>query len=131
MALTGVSIQDKSSALEAAEILLKVVDIALITLGRDGALIARDRNYHVVPGIKVNSIDGGAAGDTFRGVFCETLAEILEEKDQGLEAVGFDDLGRAAEFANYAAALCVTRSGAYPSIPARGEIEAFREETSQ
>ena len=129
LALTGVSIQDKSSALEAAEILLKVVDIVIITLGRDGALIARDRNYHIVPGIEVNSIDGGAAGDTFRGVFCEALAEILEEKDQGVEAIAFDDLGRAAEFANCAAALCVTRSGAYPSIPTRGEIEAFREKT--
>jgi len=129
LALTGVSIRDKSSALEAAEMLLREVDIVIITLGGDGALIARERNYHIVPGIKVKSIDGGAAGDTFRGVFCEALVGISEEKNQGLADIGFDDLGQAAEFANYAAALCVTRSGAYPSIPTRAEIEAFRKMT--
>ena len=131
LALTGVSIQDRSSALEAAEALLKEVDIALITLGRDGALIARGRDYHIVPGLEVKSIDGGAAGDTFRGAFCEALVEISEEKNQGLDDIGFEDLGRAAEFANHAAALCVTRSGAYPSIPTRAEIEEFRRTTCQ
>jgi len=131
LALTGVTIQDTSSALEAAEILLKEVDIAIITLGKNGALIARHRNYHIVPGIEVNSIDAGAAGDTFRGAFCQALAETLEEKHQTLDDLGFEDLGKAVETANYAAALCVTRSGAYPSIPTRTEIEAFRQVMGQ
>jgi ribokinase len=122
-----VTIQDKNSALEAAEILLKEVDTVIITLGGEGALVAREGNYHIVPGIKVNSIDGGAVGDTFRGVFCEALVEILEEKNQSLDDIGFEDLVKAAEFANYAAALCITRPGAYPSIPTRIEIEEFIE----
>jgi len=131
LALTGVAIEDTSTALEAAEILLKAVDIAIITLGKNGALIARQRNYHIVPGIDVNSIDAGAAGDTFRGAFCEALAEILDEKDETLDGLGFEDLGKAAETANYAAALCVTRSGAYPSIPTGSEIQAFRQVMGQ
>jgi len=127
LALTGMPIQDKNSALKAAEILLKEVDTVIITLGGEGALIARERDYRIVPGIKVKSIDGGAVGDTFRGVFCEALAEISEEKNQGLDDIGFEDLVRATEFANYAAALCITKPGAYPSIPTRGEIEEFIE----
>ena len=131
LALTGVSIQGTSSALEAAEILLREVEIAVITLGRDGALVARGRDYHIVPGIEVKSIDAGAAGDTFRGAFCAALGEKSEKRAQGTNGIPFEDLGEAAEFANCAAALCVTRSGAYPSIPTRAEIEEFRRITTR
>ena len=127
-ALTGVTIQDKHCALAAAEILLKEVDTVIITMGWEGALVAHDENYHIVPGIKVNSIDGGAVGDTFRGVFCEALVEILEEKKQILDDISFEYLVQATEFANYAAALGITRPGAYPSIPTRTEIEEFIED---
>ena len=126
-ALTGVTIQDKKSALKAAEILLKEVDTVVITLGGEGVFVAHEGDYHIVPGIKINSIDGGAVGDTFRGVFCEALIEISEERNQRLDNIGFEYLVKAAEFANYAAALCITKPGAYPSIPTRAEIEEFIE----
>ena len=126
-ALTGVTIDDKSFALQAAQILLKEVDTVIITMGGEGVLVARGGNYHIVPGIKVNSIDGGAVGDTCRGVFCEALVEISEEINQGLDHIGFEHLIEAAEFANYAAALGITRPGTHSAMPTGNEIEEFIE----
>ena len=126
LALTGVPIDDTSAAMAAAQILLANVEIAVITMGGEGALVARGRDYHIVPGMPVKSIDAGAAGDTFRGSFCAALAEIAGDREPGVEGILFEDLGAAAEFANAAAALCVTRSGACPSIPTRAEIQDFR-----
>ncbi len=126
-ALTGVTIQDKSFAMQAAQILLKEVDTVIITMGGEGVLVANGGNYHIVPGIKVSGIDGGAVGDTFRGVFCEALVEILEERNQGLDDISFEYLIKAAEFANYAAALGITRPGTHSAMPTRTEIEEFIE----
>ena len=126
LALTGVCIDDTRAAMAAAEILLEIVEIAVITMGREGALVARGRDYHIVPGLPVKAIDAGAAGDTFRGSFCAVLAEISAAREPGVEGILFEDLGAAAEFGNAAAALSVTRSGACPSIPTRAEIQEFR-----
>jgi len=38
---------------------------------------------------------------------------------------------KAVRFANAAAAICVTRLGAQPSIPSRQEIEQFLQETGE
>lgn len=126
-ALTGVMIQDKSFAMQAAQILLEEVDTVIITMGREGVFVANGRDHHIVPGIKVNSIDGGAVGDTFRGVFCEAIVEMLEEINCGFDDLSFEHLIKAAEFANYAAALGITRQGTHSAMPTRNEIEEFIE----
>ena len=131
LALTGMSVADTSDAMAAAEILLEHVGVALITMGPNGALVHRGRDYHVVPGLPVNAIDATAAGDTFRGAFCAALAKVSAPLEPGVGGIPFEDLGAAAEFANAAAALGVTRSGACPSIPTRAEIEEFRRTTKQ
>ena len=67
---------------------------------------ARSRRSPVQP------VDATAAGDTFCGALAVSLVEG-------------QPLAQAARFANAAAAIAVTRLGAQPSIPNRGEIEQF------
>ena len=125
LALTGVSVIDDASALDAARILLERVEVAIVTRGPDGALIARNGEHHFARGYRVAAIDGGAAGDTFRGTFAAALAEAMDRRSHGFEDLAFTDLAGALDLANAAAALCVTRTGACPSIPERREIDAF------
>ena len=60
----------------------------------------------------VEVADCTGAGDTFLGAICASLAY-----EQPLE--------KALEIANAAAALCVTKLGAQPSIPTFDEVQSF------
>lgn len=125
LALTGIEVSGDASALEAARALLQTVHVAIITRSSEGALIARDGEHYFARGHRVAAIDGGAAGDTFRGAFGAALAEAMETRGSALPDLAFEDLAGALDMANAAAALCVTRAGAYPSIPTREDIDAF------
>lgn len=108
--LTGVEVVDPATAREAARILLaRGVRRILITLGAQGVLIAGAGEMRHLPAERVRAIDTTAAGDTFIGAYAAALAE-------GAAAMAAADLGRRAS------ALCVTRAGAQPSIPRRGEV---------
>ena len=83
----------------------------IVTLGSEGALVVDEEGgTHYIPAMPVAAIDTTAAGDCFSGALGMALAE-----GQPLLA--------AARFATAAAALSVTRRGAQPSLPRRGEIE--------
>ena len=84
----------------------------ILKLGSLGVFLAGPHGCGPSPGFRVTPIDSTAAGDTFNGALAVALSEgkSLEE---------------AARFANAAAALSVTRSGAQSSIPSRAEAEAF------
>lgn len=125
LALTGVAITDDASALAAATALREHAGIVLITRGADGALITRGDDHHFVRRLPVHAQDGGAAGDTFRGAWALALVEALEAADGALADLPFDALVKATHFGNAAAALCVSRAGAAPSIPWRQEIDAL------
>jgi ribokinase len=125
LALTGVSVMDDASALAAARALLERVEVAIVTRGPDGALIARPGEHYFARGHRVAAIDGGAAGDTFRGAFGAALAQIMDQRGVAFGDLALEDLAGALDLANAAAALCVTRPGAYPSIPERADIDAF------
>jgi ribokinase len=124
--LTDIDVTDDASALRAAAQLHERVPMVVITRGADGAVISRADEHHILRGHVVDAIDAGAAGDTFRGALACALAEALEAEQgpaDGLAHLPFPALVAAAQFANAAAALCVTRVGAAPSIPHRHEIE--------
>ena len=106
--LTGVKVTDAKSAAKAAQILKKRgVGHVVITMGAKGAYCGDcDRIY---PCRKVKAVDCVAAGDTFNGAFTVALAEGKSCKD-------------AIAFAQKAAAISVTRSGAQSSIPFRSEM---------
>ncbi len=84
----------------------------VLTLGARGSLYEDDREHIHTPAVPVQAVDTTAAGDTFTGYL---LAGLLEELPPA----------RALELATRAAALCVTRPGAAPSIPHRAEVDTF------
>jgi len=111
--LTGVRVTDERSAGRAAARLRnRGVEVVVITLGAGGAFVSGGAADGVVPGFRVKAVDTTAAGDVFNGA----LAVALGEGQPLVDAV---------RFANAAAALSVTKVGAQPSAPHRGEIERF------
>jgi len=111
--LTGIEVKDEDSACTAAKKLLEYgVKSVILTMGAKGFLLANDDRMEFVPAVKVNAVDATAAGDAFTGSLAVGLA-------QG------KTLAEAALFANYVAALSVTKMGAQSSMPAREEVESF------
>jgi ribokinase len=109
-ALTGIPINDSSSADQAASKLLeKGIKNVIITLGEAGVYVKSESFTGMIPGIKVHAIDTTAAGDVFNGALAVAIAEGKSIRE-------------AAEFANKAAAISVTRLGAQASAPYRNEI---------
>lgn len=121
--LTGIAVHDDATALQAARVLHQHVPLVLLTRGADGALVSRADKACFLRGHKVAAIDGGAAGDTFRGAFTLAVCEALGTRNN-LASLTMEEVTEAARFGNAAAAICVTRSGACEAIPTRDEIEA-------
>jgi ribokinase len=114
--LSGIKVTDVKSARKAAAIIsAKGVDIVVITLGSQGALIKEHDEYHFVEAYKVETIDTTAAGDTFCGSVCVGLSEGKSILD-------------SVKMAARAAALTVTRMGAQGSIPYRSELTSLDKE---
>ncbi len=113
-ALTGVEVKDVASAKLAAEALVKRgVGTALITLGRQGALLhGRGLSLHI-PIFKAGKVvDTTGAGDAFNGGFAAALARGVSPEE-------------AARFGAATAGISVTRHGTAPSMPKLAEIEAL------
>jgi len=109
--ISGIKVADWESAERAAkEINQKGVEIVIITLGAEGALIKEGENYHRIPATKVETIDTTAAGDVFNGALCVAIIE-------GRSIV------ESVEFACKASALATTQMGAQSSIPYRSDVE--------
>ena len=111
--LTGIEVTDEDSARAAAGKLLQCgVKAVILTMGAKGFLLADGNRTQFVPAVKVDAVDATAAGDAFTGSLAVGLAQ-----GQAL----FD----AALFANYVAALSVTKMGAQSSMPSRQTVESF------
>jgi len=111
--LSGIKVSDIESAKQAADIIsAKGVDIVVITLGSQGALIKENKDYLFVEAFKVDVLDTTAAGDTFCGAFCVGLSEGRS-------------IPEAVRLAARAAAITVTRMGAQASIPYRSELSSL------
>jgi ribokinase len=109
--LGGADAEDEATSLRAARVLQQFgCRQVIVTLGSRGCLIV-DENVQHVPGRAVKAVDATAAGDAFNGALAVALAEGRT-------------LVEAANWANRAAAISVTRRGAQPSLPYRNEIDA-------
>lgn len=113
-ALTGIYPDSIENCLKACIRLCSMVEIkyVVLKLGRRGAFVYDGKFYHIVQGYRVNSVDSTAAGD----IFTAALTYAYLKKGDILEAT---------RFANLAAALSVTREGAYTSIPTLAEVKEF------
>ena len=111
--LTGIEVKDRASAMEAAIVLKsKGVEIVIITMGKQGALIVTDEYEEMIPSLVVDAVDSTGAGDVFNGALAVAIAEGKE-------------LTEAVKFACNAAAISVTRLGAQSSAPHRKELEMY------
>lgn len=83
----------------------------IATYGADGLVHCDGARTTKLPAHKVKAVDTTAAGDTFVGVFCACVARQIPDEE-------------ALAFANRAAALSCTRTGAQVSQPRWDEIAA-------
>ena len=84
----------------------------LLTQGSRGAALWTGSELLFQPAFRVKAVDTTAAGDCFLGYYAAALAEGLP-------------YARSLQLAAAASALAVQKQGAAPSIPLRGEVEAF------
>lgn len=111
--LTGIKITDHESQENAAKILLdKGVKNVIVTLGEKGSLLVNKEVCTLTHSYSVQAVDTTAAGDSFNGALAYSLANDVNIKD-------------AIHFANYSAALSVTKMGAQTSMPTINDVEAI------
>jgi ribokinase len=90
----------------------KCVKNVILTLGRDGCIYKDSKDHFHIPAFSVETKDSTGAGDTFCGALATRISKGECMKD-------------ALIFASAAAALCVTKMGALPSVPTEAEINLF------
>ncbi len=111
--LSGVSVSDRPSAIEAARRLQKRgVATVIVKLGNQGAVCVTPDVIFTIPVFPVNAVDTVAAGDAFNGGLAAGLAVGLP-------------LSEATTQAAAVAALSVTKAGAQPSLPSRQDLDNF------
>ena len=115
-ALTGLPSGTARECREAAEALRAGGrQVAVVTMGGEGAIGAAEGSCNHVPAVGVPVVDTTGAGDAF----CAALAVRLAEGA---------DLADAMCFASAAGAVACTKHGAYPSMPHRADVEALLRE---
>jgi len=111
--LTDIEVTDEESACTAVKKLLEFgVKSVILTVGEKGFLLADNDRLESVSAIKVKAVDTTAAGDAFAGSLAVGLAQGKNLYD-------------AALFANYVAALSITKMGAQSSMPTGEMVESF------
>jgi ribokinase len=114
--LSGVHVTDLNSARKAAAKILKMgTKNVVLTMGKEGALIAREEKTVHAKSPKVNPVDTTGAGDTF----CGALAVAISRGK---------DIDEAVIYANSAGALSTTKMGAQEAMPTQKELEDFMRE---
>lgn len=110
--ISGEIMEDTGEAVIVDKLLALGVKTVVLTLGKRGCILKNDQIHLRVPAFTVKTVDTTAAGDTF----CGALAAELSKGHSWNETL---------EFASAAAAICVTRMGAQPSIPTETEVRNF------
>jgi len=96
----------------ASKLLEAGVNSVIVTLGDKGSMLVRKDSYELCPSIPVQAVDTTAAGDCF----CAAFVVALANGKTTVEAIAY---------ANIAAGLAVTKSGAQDSVPTREQIDAY------
>ena len=97
------------------------VRLVMITLGAKGVFCRWQDETFTVSGVPVKKVaDTNGAGDTFMGA---VLSRLCRRGDHPLEHLERPELEEILAFANRAAALTCSRSGAIPAMPTLAEVE--------
>ena len=99
------------------------ISLVMVTLGGDGCFCRwKGETWHQ-PGVPVKIADTNGAGDTFLGA---VLSRLCQRGEKPLEGLTRAELSEILAFANQAAALTCSRSGAIPAMPALAEVEKYK-----
>lgn len=112
--ISGESFEDVGEDAIVNKLLELGVHNVILTLGNKGCLFKNANDFIRIPAFSVDVVDTTAAGDTFCGALATGISNNWEMK-------------KVLEFASAAAALCVTKLGAQPSIPTKNEVNDFLE----
>ncbi len=96
------------------------IQLVLITMGEKGAFYRWQGKTGVVPGVATSVADTNGAGDTFLGA---ALSRLTARGDRPLEKLTAEELEKVLAFANRAASITCSRSGAIPAMPTLDELE--------
>ena len=97
------------------------IPLVLVTLGAEGVFCRWRGEGFLVPGVKTAVADTNGAGDTFLGAL---LSRLCARGGRPLEGLEREELADILAFANRAAALTCSRSGAIPAMPTLEEVNA-------
>ena len=95
------------------------ISLVLVTLGKSGVFYRLYGRTGQVPGVPVQVADTNGAGDTFLGAVLSRLCRRGGRPLENLTPAGLEPL---LAFANRAAALTCSRSGAIPAMPTLAEL---------
>ena len=84
----------------------------VMTLGKQGCFVTGDGQQEFIPAFSVKAVNTTGAGDVFNGAFAVAIARNLSITD-------------AANYANAASAISVTRKSASDAAPTHQEISKF------
>lgn len=116
--LSGTDDPERGTA-QLAEVGIRLI---VVTRGSKGVFYRLGAQIGSLPGIPVTVADTNGAGDTFHGAL---LSRLVRRGAMSLDGLTADELEPMLRFANRAAALTCTRSGAIPAMPTLAEVEAF------
>ena len=109
-------VQEPEAALEA--LMGMGIRLAVVTLGKRGAMWRCGDLTGMVPGFSVKVADTNGAGDTFFGALLSRIAAR-----GGLDGLTEDEINGMVRFANKAASITTSRPGAIPAMPVLQEVE--------
>ena len=95
------------------------ISLILVTLGGKGAFCRWKGETFFTPGLSVSVADTNGAGDTFLGA---VLSRLCQRNGRPLEGLERSELEKILNFANQAASLTCSRSGAIPAMPTLSEF---------
>ena len=105
----------------AHRLLAQGVSCVAVTLGERGALVAVAGGMQTVPAFSSDPVDTTGAGDGFWGGFLHRMLTL----DKRPAALTVADAADCARWGNATAALCITRRGGIPAMPALGDVQAL------
>ena len=96
------------------------IRLIMITLGAKGAFCRWQGESFTVPSVPAKVADTNGAGDTFMGA---VLSRPCRRGEKPLENLERGELEEILAFANRAASITCSRSGAIPAMPTLAEVE--------